>query len=943
MIHLSTIQNLRFRYLIGLSAIALLVTSSYITMQHVVSKQRDYSGLINLASHQAGLTNRIAYFASLMAVTEDEAEFSMARAQVGRTIYKIKSAHEALRKGSPEDNIPKVVNDSLLTIYEDPMVGLERALTRFLERAQQVYDSDMENLNTGSAAYLFLTTYGPHVLEPLLDAAVDEYGKIGREAILKIERLELIIWLAAIATLLMEVGFIFRPLERQVRNTLDSLKSSVSELTDTRKRLVAAQKLASVGDWELDIRTGEITWSDQIYEIYGVSVEEFSVTRQSSLKLVHPQDRAMVEKDLSSLAREEASLNMEYRITRPDGKECLVYQHAASIKGNDGRVKKIVGSIQDITERKELSTRLEKLSQHIPGFIFQFHLDPEGRSWLPYASTGIIDTCGIRPEKLKNDSQALFQLFHEEDIGRVKDKIRESSKNLKTWQDQYRIHHPEKGIVWLEGQATPELLMDGGTLWYGYIWDITERKHSEEQIRKLALYDSLTGLANRRLINDRLAHAIAVSRRKQNFGAVLMLDLDNFKSLNDTKGHNVGDALLVEVAKRLRNCVRETDTVGRLGGDEFVIVLEWLGEEEKPGRKKAMKIAEKIRLALNRVYILGKQGHAHHSSASIGVSLFQNTDINEGEVLKRADVAMYEAKDLGRNRCCFYNEVRQTLVNNRSALAHDMQIGLENEEFFLYLQPQFWGSGRICGAEALLRWLPPGKEPIPPGSFIPVAENTGLILPLGEWAIEKACGYLTDLKNQDLPEDFAIAVNISARQFVDEDFVGKIVSIFKRTGVDPRRLKFELTETCLIQDMNRGRLILNELRGLGLRVELDDFGTGYSSLNSINNLPLNALKLDRSLIQGIENEGSSTAIVRAALAMAKAMSLMAIAEGVETRGQRDFLVKEGCEMLQGFYFARPMPYDDFKNYLQTILDFPENREQLVFPAEGLSGRGLRTV
>ena len=788
MMQSNTIRNLRLRYILGLSVIAFLVTASYITMQRVVSKQRDFAKLINLASHQSGLTNRIAYFSSLMASTSDESEFRIARSQVGRTIHKMKSAHYDLRNGNPDKNISKVSNANLLTIYDDPMIGLEMALNRFLERARKVYDTDMESLSINSADYIFLTTYGPHVLEPLLDAAVEEYENIGHAAILKIEKFEIIIWFATIVTLVLEIVFIFKPLELQIKRTLQSFESSVAELTNTQKRLLTAQKLAFVGDWELNLKTGSLTWSDQVYSIYGVSQKDFVVTRKSSMGLVHTQDQPALRKALQTLTQSHDSVNMEYRIVRPDGQERIVFQHVTFLNETDNGVEKLAGTIQDITERK----------------------------------------------------------------------------------------------------------------------------NSENKIKKMALYDSLTGLANRRLIKDRLAHAITASKRSKKYGALLMLDLDNFKSLNDTKGHNVGDDMLVEVAQRLLGCVRSEDTVGRLGGDEFVVLLEWLGSDEEQVSQKTMQIAEKIRVELGRDYMLGKDAHIHHSTASIGITLFERSDSNGSDVLKRADVAMYEAKDLGRNRCCFYNESRQAFVNSQTEMVHALQRGIENQEFTLYLQPQFFKNGNLCSAEALIRWQPPGqKELILPGSFIPIAESTGLIVPLGEWILETACQYLKDLEASPLLPSFSIAVNISARQFVDEKFIDKVTAIINRIGVDPGRLRFELTETCLVKDMDRAKVILNQLCDIGLKIELDDFGTGYSSLNSVNSFPLSALKIDRSLIKGIEKKESKKAIVKAVLAMARAMNMNTIAEGVETKEQIEFLIREGCDIFQGFYYAKPMSFEDF--------------------------------
>nr|WP_319393754.1 EAL domain-containing protein [uncultured Desulfobacter sp.] len=797
--HFNTVKNLRLRYLFGLSAIALLVTASYITMHKVISKQRDFAKLVNLAGHQSGLTNRMAYFASLMASTSDESEFNIARSQVGRTIHKMKSAHHDLRNGNPDKNIPMVTNINLKTIYDDPMVGLDMALNRFLERAQEVYDSDMETLTINSVAYIFLTTYGPHALEPLFDAAVEEYENIGHAAILRIEKFEMIVWLAAIATLLIELFFIFRPFESQMKKTLQSLQTSVNQLTSTKQRLLTAQKLALVGDWEFNLKTGRVTWSDQVYDICGVSQENFVVTRKSSMAIVHPEDQVVVNHGFQTLLKTHEAVNIECRILRPDGRERIVFQHIAFLNETENEGERLIGTIQDVTERKK----------------------------------------------------------------------------------------------------------------------------SEDKIKQMALYDSLTGLANRRLIKERLSHAIATSRLNKNYGAVLMLDLDNFKSLNDTRGHNVGDAMLVEAARRVLGCVRKTDTVGRLGGDEFVVVLEFLGSDEGNGVRKTMQIAEKIRVALGREYVLGPEGHIHISTASIGITLFEDSDSNVSDVLKRADVAMYEAKDLGRNQSCFYNESRQALVNSQTEIAHALQRAIDNQELSLYLQPQFLNNGSLCSAEALVRWRPhEGKKMISPETFIPIAENTGLIVPLGEWVLEKACQYLKELETYCLPSMFSIAVNISARQFVDDKFIDKVKAIINKTDVDPGHLRLELTETCLVQDVGRAKVILNQLCAIGFKIELDDFGTGYSSLNSVNDFPLSALKIDRSLIWGIEEKKSKKAIVKAVMAMAKAMGMSTIAEGVETKEQIEFLIKEGCDMFQGFYYARPMSFEDFTTSLSK--DYQDN-------------------
>jgi diguanylate cyclase (GGDEF)-like protein/PAS domain S-box-containing protein len=354
--------------------------------------------------------------------------------------------------------------------------------------------------------------------------------------------------------------------------------------------------------------------------------------------------------------------------------ERIVFQKTIPVLNSAGEVHRLHGTIQDITERKELSVRLEKQAENIPGFIFQFHLSPEGVGRFVYASKGAVDIYGISPESLMNDSSGIAKFIHLEDAYKVRRSIMMSKIKVTIWQDRFRVCHPDKGEIWVEGHATPEKLIDGGTKWYGYLWDITERKVQENQIRQLALYDPLTGLANRRLLKDRLQHAMITARRQHNCGAVLMLDMDNFKILNDTQGHGLGDKLLVEVGNRLEMCIRETDTIARLGGDEFVVLLECVVGNETEVQQISMAIAEKIRLSLAVPYLLGAQQHVHHASASIGVAIFKGKELTEGELLKRADVAMFEAKELGRNRVCLYNKERQFLISSKTAMADELRM-----------------------------------------------------------------------------------------------------------------------------------------------------------------------------------------------------------------------------------------------------------------------------
>lgn len=919
MVQLKTVRTIRLRYVVGLSIIALLATASYFAMQRVGADRHHLDHLANLAQNQSELAHRIARLSNLMALAKTDTEYDKNRAHLRHTINALQDAHRELRGNRPAQGQESGVNKAQSTIYADAGAGLDQTLGRFVDQADEIRRQEFGELVPSLAAYTYVTESGLNELVTQLESVAGEFQRLSALDHSRIENLKLALWLSALAILLLLAFLIFYPMERQIRRTIRSLESSIEELTEIRGRLQVAQRLASIGDWELLVKEGVLTWSDEVYEICGVKKESFALSIESSRQLVHPEDRTAVFTALQKVRKRRSQVaNLEYRIVRPDGTERLVYQSVAGSADRSGQINKLTGTIQDISDRRDISNRLEKLSETIPGFMFEFQIDLDGIMSIPYASVGILDTIGVTAEDARRDPRDILEMFHIDDLARINITIYESAEKLSIWQDQFRIHHPRKREIWIEGHATPRKLFDGSTHWYGYLWDITERKQSEDRIRQLALYDPLTGLANRRLLEDRLRHALATSRRSRSFSAILMLDLDHFKSLNDTKGHHVGDELLREVAQRLRKCVRDTDTIARLGGDEFVVLLESLGSSVKNGHRTAMKVAEKIRVTLNQTYYLDNKRHIHHASASIGVALFQGHGRSYGELLKRADVAMFEAKDLGRNRVCFFTEQRQSIINSRTAMAHDMQRALENGEFQIYYQPQVSTSGIMAGAEALLRWQPPsgsGKF-IPPATFIPIAEETGLIIPLGEWVLRTVCRHILNFCFYNLPAGFAVAVNISARQFSDDEFLNKVAKIIKRTGVDTHRLKLELTESCLIHDMERGKKSLKTLREMGLHIELDDFGTGYSSLNSLKNLPLDTIKIDSSLVHGIEGDIRDEAIVRAAIAMGKALSLTVVAEGVETTEHNDFLIKEGCDMLQGFLHAKPLPYRTFLTYLQ---------------------------
>lgn len=448
------------------------------------------------------------------------------------------------------------------------------------------------------------------------------------------------------------------------------------------------------------------------------------------------------------------------------------------------------------------------------------------------------------------------------------------------------------------------------THYVGTFSDLSKRKKDEAAIHSLAFYDPLTNLPNRRLLLDRLEHTLIVSTRHRNYVALLFMDLDNFKTLNDTKGLNIGDLLLIDVASRLLSCVREGDTVARLGGDEFVIILEELSEEAALAATQAEDICYKMLNAISLPYLL--QNYSHHSSASIGVILFNNHDLTSDDLLKRADTAMYQAKNAGRNSVCFYDPSIQAALEKYTALQIDLRRALTEQQFKLYYQMQVDNNACIIGAEVLIRWQHPEKGIIFPIAFIPLSEETDLILAIGHWVLQTACLQLKAWESNLSTRHVVLAVNVSAKQFHQHDFVEQVLSILQQTGVDPSNLKLELTESILVENLEAIITKMNMLKSKGVKFSLDDFGTGFSSLSYLKRLPLDQLKIDQSFVSGELDNPSDAAIVRTVIGLGQSLGLAVIAEGVETEVQRNFLEVNGCNYYQGYLFGKPVPLADFE-------------------------------
>lgn len=503
---------------------------------------------------------------------------------------------------------------------------------------------------------------------------------------------------------------------------------------------------------------------------------------------------------------------------------------------------------------------------------------------------------------------------HPDDRPGVAELWQQSVRTGQPFASEHRIRRHDGAWRWMKVYAVPILDASGQMAeWFGMNLDVTDRRAAEERIEHMAFHDPLTGLANRALLLDRLGQALAVARRKQLFGAVVFIDLDEFKNVNDVYGHGFGDKVLREVADRLRQFLREGDTVARLGGDEFVILLPELSEAEQSAVGIALTVGEKLRAALEEANQI--EGQAYSATASLGVSIFPRGNETVDDLIREADIAMYRAKERGRNTLVFFEDDMQVAISERFALEQDLRLAVRQGDFRLFLQSKVDHAGSVIGAEALVRWQHPQRGLVMPATFIPLAEETGLISAIGEWVLREACGLIVQLTA--MGKSLNLAVNVSPRQFHQSGFVARVKAILAETGADPLYLTLEITENLLVERASEVAARMLELAELGVRFSIDDFGTGYSSLTYLKRLPLNELKIDKSFVQDVPHDPNDVAMVETILSMARHLGFEVVAEGVETQEQFAFLAARHCAHFQGYLFHRPQPAQEWVASLQA--------------------------
>ncbi len=699
--------------------------------------------------------------------------------------------------------------------------------------------------------------------------------------------------------------------ELEVQN--EELGRAQLALEAQRARYVELYEQAPMGYCTVDEEELILTANAAAVAMLGLPCEE--LLRQRFTRFIHHDDQDSLYLLRLRLLKTGAPQSLELRIVKP-GCEPVWVQLSANVAHAEGGIPVFRLGLSDISRIKLLEVELR-----IAATTFDSH-------------EGVVITDAGKAILRTNKAFTRITGYAPEEVAGRQPSVLKSGRHdadfyASMW-DSIAVSGSWQGEIWnrrKSGELYPEWLTitavkdeaGNSSHYVGTFTDVSARKSAEDQIKALAFHDPLTQLPNRRLFTDRLEQALALGYRHQRKGALLFVDLDNFKNINDTLGHDQGDLLLKQVAWRLNSCVREGDTVARLGGDEFLVMLENLSDDSLDAARQAESVGEKIRLALARSYQLNHS--EQRCSASIGITLFGGEPHeSSAEPLKRADLAMYQAKLAGRNTLRFYDQEMQAVVTARSALEVGLHTALEQRQFVLHYQAQVSGQGQVTGAEALLRWVHPERGLLVPADFMSIAEDSGLILPLGQWVLEAACSQLAQWAQHAQSAHLMLTVNVSARQFNQKSFVDQVLATLVKTGANPRRLVLELTESLLLSHVDAVAAKMTALKAKGLGFSLDDFGTGFSSLAGLKRLPLDELKIDQGFVRNILTDPDDAAIARMVITLAQNFGLKVVAEGVETQEQRNHLASQGCNDWQGHLFSRPLAIQEFDHFLRSGLD-----------------------
>jgi len=690
---------------------------------------------------------------------------------------------------------------------------------------------------------------------------------------------------------------------RTITQSSKALTAQTVHLNEVRESLIRAQRIAGMGNWDWYIGENRLYWSEGIYRLFGINAQDFEASYEGFISRVHPDDREHVNAAVQQAVENHAPYEITHRIIRPDGEILIVQENAEVILDDRGNVVRMTGTVLDITAQKQVEAALRsseaKLRTVIQGFpIILWMIDSDGIFILSEGK-------GLEAENLK-PGQVVGESYFE----RYRDYPEIVQDARRALDGQAFTSTSWMGEQAFEVYYTPIIDADGSVSGaVGVATNITERKRTEDRLSFLANYDPVTGLPNRALFNDRLVQAMKHADRNDTKVALLFVDLDNFKNINDTLGHSAGDDLLCQVAQRFSKAVRIDDTVCRLGGDEFTIILEDMETEQQ-----AARVATEILQQSSQPYEI--QGIGLYVTPSIGIALYPQDGADLQSLVMNADAAMYRAKENGRNNMQFFDKNISSGAQERLEITTLLRGALARGEFSLHYQPQInAGSGRVIGFEALLRWNNAERGSIPPNLFIPILEDTGLIIQVGDWVLHEACRWAASLETTETVTAPSIAVNLSARQFYQPDLHKLVCATLEATGLQPERLELEITESILV-DVEAHLETMDRLKQIGVSLSIDDFGTGYSSLSYLKRFPVDRLKVDASFVRDVAIDPDDASIVTTIIGLGHNLGMNVIAEGVETAEQLHYLQQQGCDDIQGYFVARPMPAQDIPAWLR---------------------------
>ncbi len=671
----------------------------------------------------------------------------------------------------------------------------------------------------------------------------------------------------------------------------------IKELEKTKAVLEEAQHIAKIGSWDLDFLKNTLSWSDEIYRLFGQKPQEFAATYDAFIETIHPDDRKMVNTAYTESLKNKTPYNIVHRLQLKDRSIKYVSEWCETYYDASGLAIRSIGTVQDITQQKRTEEKLRQSAVIVENMADAIIITDKtnriievNRAYLEITGYCRADVIGQTPKLLRSDvhDQIFYANLWRDLLGRG------------FWQGELwdRRKNGEIFPTW----ATITAVQDEEGYSSNFIQifsDISSIKRSQDKIDFLAHHDPLTHLPNRLLCHDRLKHALAVAKRNKTQVAIVVLDLDRFKNINDSLGHTVGDIILQETSKRIQENIRASDTISRLGGDEFVIIIEHVDKIQH-----VSIVARKLLKMFSSPFVVNDQ--ELHLTASLGISLYPSDGREEETLIRNAETAMYRAKEEGRNNFQFYTTSLTMAASERLNLETALHHALKNKEFLLHYQPQYDLKTReVTGLEALIRWENPELGLVPPDRFIPTAEDSGLILPIGEWVLETACRQMQAWLKSGYDLKY-ISVNVSAIQIQRGEIVKTIKRVLKKTGLPAHCLGLEITESTAMQELDRVIQDLGLLSALGIEISIDDFGTGHSSLSYLKKLPIKHLKIDRSFVKDIPQNKDDMAIARAIIALGQSLELGIIAEGIETEAQEIFLKEQGCNAGQGYLFSRPL-------------------------------------